>query len=136
MRTRPYRNARIIEVIRDMFFTGGTSSFVNRFGDAFPEYRHRDGVLLREVPIGIVALVATGLYAALKEWEYGTYNAMEFSTSIFRDVYDGHVNTFKHLLQSRGDAYHTMLGDIYAQASTPGIGTTGAPIADLDEIDG
>jgi hypothetical protein len=61
MRTRPYRNVRIIEVIRDMFFTGGTSSFVNRFGDAFPEYRRHDGVLSREVPIGIVALVATGV---------------------------------------------------------------------------
>jgi hypothetical protein len=31
MRTRPYRNARIISVIRELYFSGGTSSYAYRF---------------------------------------------------------------------------------------------------------
>jgi hypothetical protein len=31
MHTKPYRNVRIITVIHDMFFSGGTSSFAHQF---------------------------------------------------------------------------------------------------------
>lgn len=31
MRTRPYRNKRIITVIHDLYFTGGAQSFSHRF---------------------------------------------------------------------------------------------------------
>jgi hypothetical protein len=31
LRTRPYRNPQIIAVIRQLYFEGGTSSFVHRF---------------------------------------------------------------------------------------------------------
>jgi hypothetical protein len=41
---------------------------------------------------------------------------MEFSAAGFRDVYDGHVNTFRHLCVTRKDAYHMIVGDIYVQA--------------------
>jgi hypothetical protein len=36
MRTRPYRNIRILNVIRDLFFMGGNMSFANRFRSRFP----------------------------------------------------------------------------------------------------
>jgi hypothetical protein len=61
MCTRPYRNDRIINVIRDMFFAGGAASFARRFRYLFPTYeaRHREETL--EVPIVMVALVATAV---------------------------------------------------------------------------
>jgi len=61
MRTRPYRNLRIIKVICEMFFTGGMSSFANRFRDDFPSHLGNDGVEVREVPMAMVALVATAV---------------------------------------------------------------------------
>jgi hypothetical protein len=61
MRTRPYRNSRIIQVIRDLYFTGGGNAFVNRFGNRFPTFQGDDGVVVREVPIAMVALVATAV---------------------------------------------------------------------------
>jgi hypothetical protein len=61
MRTRPYRNIRIVNVIRDMFFTGGASSFAHRFRSQFSIHQGRDGVVLRELPIAMVALVATAV---------------------------------------------------------------------------
>jgi len=55
-RTQPYRNNRIIRVIQELFFSGGSSSFAaghdNLFTTHGPEH---------EVPIPMVSLVATGV---------------------------------------------------------------------------
>jgi hypothetical protein len=61
MRSRPYRNDRIITVIRDMFFTGGANAYVNRFIPLFDKHCSNDGVIMREVPVPMVALVATAV---------------------------------------------------------------------------
>ena len=65
MRTRPYRNMRIIKVIRDLYFAGGRTSFAHRFKRQFPLHELDDGNMTREVPIPMVALVATGVSAAI-----------------------------------------------------------------------
>jgi hypothetical protein len=44
-----------------MFFSGGTSSFANRFRGEFPVHQRNDGAVLNEVPIAMVALVATAV---------------------------------------------------------------------------
>ncbi|KAF8261448.1 hypothetical protein EI94DRAFT_1705512 [Lactarius quietus] len=59
MCSRPYRNDRIITVIRDMFFTGGAKSFAKHFYYLFPTHNGRGGEMVLEVPIPMVALVAT-----------------------------------------------------------------------------
>jgi hypothetical protein len=61
MRSRPYRNSRIINVIHSLCFTGGSTSFITRFGKDFPSVPGGDGVSVREIPISIVALVATAV---------------------------------------------------------------------------
>lgn len=71
-RTRPYRNPRIIQAIRDLYFSGGgTASFAARFSHLFPVFQDSDGKTNREVPIPMVALVATavspGLDFAIRE---------------------------------------------------------------------
>jgi hypothetical protein len=134
MRSRPYRNERIIKAIRVLYFTGGSTSFSSRFHHLFPVFRDSDAVWKHEVPISMVALVATAvspapnllcnltynshrqLYAALHEWRTGTQNSLEFSTTSYLDVYDGHVNTLLLIRDKRNNAFHTMMADIYAQA--------------------
>ena len=44
-----------------MFFIGGSTSFASRFHDRFPTSQDRDGIARREVPIPMVALVATAV---------------------------------------------------------------------------
>ena len=63
MRTKPYRNDCIIRVIRELFFTGGASSFAHRFDAEFPRPPAPDGVVARELPEPMLALVATGVRA-------------------------------------------------------------------------
>ena len=89
---------------------------------------------LIEVPIAVVALVATAvsvsmtsyqnltssnmshqLYAAIKEWDTGSHKTIEFSANAFIDVYDGHINTFEHLRKNHADTFHFMMSDIYSQ---------------------
>lgn len=50
-------------VIRDLYFTGGVTSFAHRFGSSFPKAQGNDGVTRRLVPVPMVALVATAVSA-------------------------------------------------------------------------
>ncbi|KAI9431395.1 hypothetical protein H4582DRAFT_2062778 [Lactarius indigo] len=121
--SHPYRNPRIIAVIRDLYFTGGSTSFVARFHHLFPTYQGEDGVL----------------YATLYEWRGGEQQTAEFSANAYMDVYLTNMNTLKHILNNRERAFHIMMSDIYAQASTMGgtVVTSTLPIAnlDLDELE-
>ncbi|KAH9012666.1 hypothetical protein EDB83DRAFT_2529826 [Lactarius deliciosus] len=136
----PYRNARIITVIRDLYFTGGSTSFVSRFHHLFTSHRGEDGVEHREVPMPMVALVATALYATLYEWRGGEQQTTEFSANAYMDAYLANMNTLKHILNHRARAFHIMMSDIYTQARRCYSGGTGGgtvplstiPIANLD----
>ena len=57
---QPYRNDRIITVIRDLFFSGGRASFATRYDALFTRH-HGDSSVTREVPMAMVCLVATGV---------------------------------------------------------------------------
>ncbi|KAN0128211.1 hypothetical protein V8E53_013977 [Lactarius tabidus] len=131
-RTRPYRNARIILVIQELFFTGGDMSFASRFDHLFPVYQDNKCMLTREVPAPMVALVATALYATLHEWKSGKQHAIDFSANTYLDVYRAHIDTFKVIKEKRPNAYHVMMADIYTQASTTPEDTPGIPIANID----
>jgi len=49
------------------------------------------------------------------------------------DVYAGHVNTLRHIMENREGAFHIMMSDIHTRASTtPGTPSAAAPIAELD----
>ncbi|KAI0252206.1 hypothetical protein BJV78DRAFT_1281786 [Lactifluus subvellereus] len=71
----------------------------------------------------MVALVATALYAALRDWHTGKLQVTDFSANTYLDVYQGHVNTFSHIRINRNAAFHVMMTDIYSQASD----TSGSP---------
>lgn len=64
-RSQPYRNARIISVIRDLFFAGGVSSFANRFERFFPTFEGHNGLQVRMVPVPMLALVGTAVSGSM-----------------------------------------------------------------------
>ncbi|KAH9013213.1 hypothetical protein EDB85DRAFT_2158401 [Lactarius pseudohatsudake] len=133
-RTKPYRNMWIVDAVRTSFFSGGNSSFATRYKYLFPSSETHDLVTVYEVPIPMLALVATALYAALYEWRTGEQQIAEFSTNSYLDVYQGHVNTLELIREKRSGVFRSMMADIYRQASTvtnAGV-YLGAPVADLD----
>ena len=56
------------------------------------------------------------LYAALYEWCTGEQQVTEFSANAYLDVYNGHVNTLKHIQDHRAGVFHLMMVDIYTKA--------------------
>lgn len=60
-RLLPYQNDCIIKVIQDLYFTGGSMSFASQFDHLFPKHHGDDGKIRCEVPIPMVALVATAV---------------------------------------------------------------------------
>ena len=56
------------------------------------------------------------LYATLYEWRTGEQQVTEFSANAYLDVYQGHVNTLKHIRGERENGFHLMMADIYARA--------------------
>ncbi|KAH9039857.1 hypothetical protein EDB85DRAFT_1887262 [Lactarius pseudohatsudake] len=120
MQSQPYRNRRIIQVIHDLYFVGGSgnTSFSIRFDQAFPRYTGDDGVTVREVPIPMVALVSTALYASIIEWRTGVQKVVEFSANAYFGVYQAHVTTLEIIRNQRNNAYHKMMSSIYSQASS------------------
>jgi len=61
MRSKPYRNRRIITVIRSLFFSGGTSSYAVRYDSKFPRSTDPEGAIVREMSNAMLALVATAV---------------------------------------------------------------------------
>ncbi|KAN0131560.1 hypothetical protein V8E53_010668 [Lactarius tabidus] len=114
-------------------------SFAKQFHYLFPTYETHEGEV-REVPIHMVALVATALYATLCERSTGEQQITEFSANAYLDVYNGHVNTLKHIRERHEGGFHLMMADIYAQANKSAIPESNVvvPIAELnlDGIDG
>ena len=46
----------------------------------------------------------------------GKHQVLEFSANAYMDMYQGHVNMFKHILEHREHAFHIMMSDIYSRA--------------------
>jgi len=138
MRARPYRNDRIIRIIRELFFTGGRSSFAARFQHLFPRTQDRDGRITYEVPIPMVALVATALHAVLSEWQSGYWIRANFSTHACLRVYDDHVHTLEDIRDCPESDFHSMMANIYIKACPGPGGTLVYPVANFnyDELEG
>jgi hypothetical protein len=65
MSSKPYRNKRIILAIRELYFAGGGTSVATRYDQRFPRTSGVSGVGAHQVPISMVALVATAVSASL-----------------------------------------------------------------------
>jgi hypothetical protein len=137
MRSKPYRNDRIVTVLRAVFFTGGSSSYAHRYAHKFPLFTSTDGVAMRGVPKPMVALVATALYAALREWRTGTHQVTDFSADTYADAYKGHIGSLDYIEANRPNAYLITMTHLYTLANST---VEDAPVPsfadiDLDELD-
>ena len=72
-RSQPYRNQRIMNVIRSVYFTGGASSLARRFDIFFPRHTNSEGVKNPEMPKPLVALVATAVSFHVSSFDVVAY---------------------------------------------------------------
>jgi hypothetical protein len=56
------------------------------------------------------------LFAALREWRTGTYQAEDFSANLCLDAYIGHVGSLARIEKEHNNIYHRVMGEIYTDA--------------------
>ncbi|KAH7904458.1 hypothetical protein BJ138DRAFT_1119393 [Hygrophoropsis aurantiaca] len=140
IRNKPYRAPMLIALLAALFFNGAKSvgaKFASRFTQLAKNKAGRP-----EVPIPMVALVATVTHAAVLSKSSGS--TFKFSGNLFADTYRTHVEVLQRIAAQAPVKYHVMMADIYAavqQASqTSGIGSNvpenAIAFLDMDGMDG
>ncbi|KAJ3571447.1 hypothetical protein NP233_g3751 [Leucocoprinus birnbaumii] len=74
-----------------------------------------------ELPMCMIALAATALYAALVAWESGKCQAQKFEADQFKSTYDHHIDYLKAMKRENLNAYHKITSNLLEYA------TNGAP---------
>ncbi|KAG2124859.1 hypothetical protein DEU56DRAFT_916798 [Suillus clintonianus] len=108
---KPYQGEFLIALINGRVFNG-TQSVGVRFAQRFIEIT-KNKANRPEVPIPIVALVATAVYAALLWKSMGSPAKFSFSGNQFSETYFFHVQFLENMRDTAPRKFHRMMADIY-----------------------
>ncbi|KAI0245420.1 hypothetical protein BJV78DRAFT_1287891 [Lactifluus subvellereus] len=133
----PFHHQAIISILCDEFFQKSSS-----FGNMHPEFFkscHETRPEL-ELPEVMVALAATAVYCALREWKNGQCVNLSFTQAAFEDIYQGHINTLKELREKHPNQSHHVMSALYnaVTKSRPQPATASSSaltMLRLDEVD-
>ncbi|KAF8878335.1 hypothetical protein BD779DRAFT_1676926 [Infundibulicybe gibba] len=129
---RPYEHPVILTVLEQCFFTGPSSigaRLINKFKSS-----RKDRPEEKEVPIPMLALIATGVYAATKEWETGSRIKTEFGGKLFEMTYQRHVEFLDTILAEKPNAFHAMMHRIYLRVSGAALLPSDEPAPPISSI--
>ncbi|KIY44271.1 hypothetical protein FISHEDRAFT_78179 [Fistulina hepatica ATCC 64428] len=90
-KTKPYQHPIFFEVLQAQFCSGSGRMDRNTLAVM---------VCKKEVPMNLIALIATAIDAALAEWVTGEYCQVEFSDDAFASRYEIHCKTLKKLSEN------------------------------------
>ncbi|KAG2133238.1 uncharacterized protein EDB93DRAFT_1254907 [Suillus bovinus] len=108
---KPYQGEFLIALIHGCIFNGAQSVGV-RFAQHFIEIAQNKANHL-EVPIPIVALVVTAVYAALLWKSVGSPAKFSFSGNQFSETYFFHVKFLENMRDKVPTKFHRMMANIY-----------------------
>ncbi|KAG2737944.1 hypothetical protein P692DRAFT_20883061 [Suillus brevipes Sb2] len=108
---KPYQGELLIFLLHDGVFNGAKSIGV-RFSARFVEIA-RNKCNRPEVPIPLLALVATAIYAALFWKTLGSPGKFNFSGNQFSETYVFHVKFLEGLKKDAPGKFHCMMADIF-----------------------
>ncbi|KAF8995954.1 hypothetical protein BDQ17DRAFT_1250258 [Cyathus striatus] len=66
-----------------------------------------------ELPIAMVALGATAVYAVILEWKDGIRSVKPFDSNLYAKVYKEHVVTIKAMQSDHPKAFHFSMHELY-----------------------
>ncbi|KAF8325725.1 hypothetical protein F5887DRAFT_1085230 [Amanita rubescens] len=116
-REKPFEHNAIIGTLRDDLF-GGANTIIHLFPDHFKLGEQASYALTP----AMVALAATAVYAAIREWETGRYVSTHFSANIFADIYRNHVTHLLEIQAKNRPAYESLMRRLFRLASNTGFG--------------
>ncbi|KAG2085580.1 uncharacterized protein F5147DRAFT_781952 [Suillus discolor] len=111
---KPYQGELLIFVIYWQLFHSSKSIAI-KFAECFVEIANNKGQR-PEVPIPLLALVATAVYAALLWKSQGSSSKFNFTGNLFSETYNYHVRFLEKLKKDAPAKFHCMMADIYEAA--------------------
>ncbi|KAG2095158.1 hypothetical protein BD769DRAFT_1678501 [Suillus cothurnatus] len=112
---KPYQGELLIFLIYRQLFHSSSRSIAVKFGERFVEIANNKGQR-PEVPIPLLALVATAVYAALLWKSQGSPSKFNFTGNLFSETYNYHVRFLEKLKKDARAKFHCMMADIYEAA--------------------
>ncbi|KAG1784787.1 uncharacterized protein HD556DRAFT_1314805 [Suillus plorans] len=113
---KPYQGELLIFLIYEGVFSGAKSIGV-KFAERFAELANNKGNR-PEIPIPLLALVATAVYAALFWKTLGSPGKFNFTGNQFSETYVFHVRFLEDLKRDAPGKFHCMMADIYEAVQT------------------
>ncbi|KAG1733540.1 hypothetical protein EDB19DRAFT_2041212 [Suillus lakei] len=111
---KPYQGELLIFLIYQQLFHSSRSVAI-KFVEHFIEIANNKGQP-PEVPIPLLALVATAVYAALLWKSQGSPSKFNFTGNLFSETYNYHVRFLEKLKKDAPAKFHCMMADIYEAA--------------------
>ncbi|KAF8989292.1 hypothetical protein BDQ17DRAFT_1257021, partial [Cyathus striatus] len=66
-----------------------------------------------ELPIAMVALGSTAVYAALLEWKEGMKLSKSFDGNLFATTYQDHIDILEDMQGEHPKAFHSIMHELY-----------------------
>ncbi|KAG2126250.1 uncharacterized protein EDB93DRAFT_1257653 [Suillus bovinus] len=132
---KPYQGELLIFLIYRQLFHSSKSIAI-KFAERFVEIANNKGQH-PEVPIPLLALVATAVYTALLWKSQGSSSKFNFTGNLFSETYNYHVRFLEKLKKDAPAKFHCMMADIYeaAQKLRYSGATTGGHAAELEAFE-
>ncbi|KAF8327523.1 hypothetical protein F5887DRAFT_1083736 [Amanita rubescens] len=129
LREKPFEHEAIIRTLRETLFKNRT--IVQQFPGRFKPGEEPTYALSP----AMVALAATAVFAALKEWESGFRTGIQFMANFYHGVYLDHIKGLNDIKAQKPLAYTSLLRRLFRMASkTHGDVGAGDTIADIDNM--
>ncbi|KAG2125889.1 hypothetical protein BD769DRAFT_1668710 [Suillus cothurnatus] len=130
---QPFCDESIIDTIHLSFFDGENSIGVQSRDDFVSVL---DGNDEPELPVAMVCLITTLIYAILKDWSSGnppsSAQVKSFNSSFHIGVYKAHQATLTRIFNSSQKKYHALMARLYKAVSTV---ESSAPTGSSDTCD-
>ncbi|KIK36139.1 hypothetical protein CY34DRAFT_109646, partial [Suillus luteus UH-Slu-Lm8-n1] len=138
VRRKPYQAEPIFVILFETFFKNMKSvgsQFPQRFLDIAKNKARRP-----EIPISMLAIVCTAIYAALLAKKTKSGDEFKFTGNQFCDNYNYHVSVLERLRETAPNKFHKMMSDIYEEVQCLRLDTSGGYAQDVSltflDIDG
>lgn len=138
VRRKPYQAEPIFIILFETFFKNMKSvgsQFPQRFLDIAKNKARRP-----EIPISMLAIVCTAIYAALLAKKTKSGDEFKFTGNQFCDNYNYHVSVLERLRETAPNKFHKMMSDIYEEVQCLRLDTSGGYAQDVSltflDIDG
>ncbi|GLB45655.1 hypothetical protein LshimejAT787_2500470 [Lyophyllum shimeji] len=111
-------NPIIISTLKEFYFPGTRGSLGEKHAHMFSSsIEEGPGSNELEIPLPMLAIVATTLHSALDDWASGERKPTDFNAERYEDVYNAHVTTLK-TIQKKKLKYHRLMSNLYNAASS------------------